>query len=98
MRSPADGPLNLARSVLVVTEHVSAMDDQRRNARRIALTAIASEGLEAFTSEFAFSSEKQFPFPADVLTEVAADALALAGATRTQPLALHDLAGQYLAE
>ncbi len=74
------------------------MDERRRDARQLALTAIASGSFEAFTGEFAFSGEKQFPFPADVLTELAADALALAGATRTQPFALHDFADRYLAD
>ena len=64
--------------------------------RRVALTAIASESFDAFMADF--SAEKQFPFPADVLTELAADALALAGATRTQPIALHDFAERYLAD
>jgi hypothetical protein len=98
VRPPADEDLILARSVLAVTEGVSAMDDQRRDARRLALTAIASERLDAFSSEFAVSAKKQFPFPADVLTELAADALALAGAMRTQPVALHDFAERYLAD
>ncbi len=74
------------------------MDERRRDVRRLALTAIASGSFEAFTGEFAFSGENEFPFPADVLTGLAADALALAGATRAEPAALHDFADRYLAD
>ena len=39
-----------------------------------------------------------FPFPADVLTEIAADALTLTGATRAKPISLRDAYERYLPE
>jgi hypothetical protein len=40
----------------------------------------------------------EFPFPADALIELAADALTLAGATRATPLSLTDAHERYLSE
>ncbi len=39
-----------------------------------------------------------FPFPADVLVEIAADALSVAGATRATPVSLSDARRRYLPE
>lgn len=44
------------------------------------------------------TDEQAFPFPADVLIELGADALALAGATRSDPVSLHDFADRHLRE
>ncbi len=42
--------------------------------------------------------EYAFPFPANVLVEIAADALTLAGATRATPVSLTDAHRRYLPE
>ena len=79
-------------------KNVAAKDDERREVTRIALAAIASGAPENFTNQFRFYEAKEFPFPADVLTELGANALALAGVTRSEPVALEDFAQRHLAE
>ena len=83
---------------MVVGINVVPTDDERRDVSRIALAAVASGAADDFAGQFRFSEAKEFPFPADVLTELGADALALAGATRSEPVALDDFAPRYLAE
>ncbi len=65
---------------------------------RIALGAVASGVLDDFTSDWRTLDEKRFPFPADVFTELAADAMGLAGVTRSEPVSLDDFAERYLPE
>ena len=64
---------------------------------RVALAVIASGdqlvGSEVLTERFAGFV---FPFPGDVFIELAADALDLAGATRSDPVSLTDTTEQYL--
>ncbi len=81
-----------------VGKNVAATDDERREVTRIALAAIASGAPENLPNQFRFFEAKEFPFPADVFTELGANALALAGATRSEPLALEDFAQRHLAE
>jgi hypothetical protein len=65
---------------------------------RIALGAVASGVLDEFTTHWRTLAEKRFPFPADVLTELAADAMGFAGVTRSEPVSLDDFAERYLPE
>ena len=60
--------------------------------------AVASGVLDDFTSDWRTLDEKRFPFPADVFTELAADAMGLAGVTRSEPVSLDDFAERYLPE
>jgi hypothetical protein len=64
---------------------------------RVALVAIAGGdgllGAEALSERF---EGFVFPFPGDVLIELAADALATSGATRSNPVSLTDVTEQYL--
>jgi hypothetical protein len=64
---------------------------------RVALVAIASGdrfvGAEELSERF---GGFVFPFPGDVLIELAADALDSSGATRSDPVSLTDVTEQYL--
>ncbi len=81
-----------------MAKNVAATERERHEVTRIALAAIASGAPEDFTNQFRFCEAKEFPFPADVLTELGANALALAGVTRSEPVALEDFAQRHLAE
>ncbi len=65
---------------------------------RVALAAVASGVFDDFTSDCRTLDDKRFPFPADAFTELAADAMALAGVTRSEPVLLDDFAERYLPE
>ena len=71
-------------------------DDERREVCRIAVAAATSGELGDSASERRMFDDKRFPFPADVFTELGADALVLAGVTRSEPVALDDFAERYL--
>ena len=81
-----------------VVKRLVATDEERRQVCRAALAGIASESLDDVTGELGPRPDRHFPFPADVFTELAADALRLAGATRVSPVALDDFSDRYLAE
>jgi len=66
--------------------------------RLFVLTAAASGSLDDFTSTSRTLDDERFPFPAAVFTEMAADALALAGVTRSAPMSLDDFAERYRPE
>ncbi|HEV8298391.1 MAG TPA: hypothetical protein VGQ20_13890 [Acidimicrobiales bacterium] len=66
---------------------------------RIALAGIAEGGsLGSVTRLLWPLDDKVFPFPADVLTELGADALDLAGATRAAPVSFVEVRERYLPE
>ncbi len=66
---------------------------------RVALAGIAgADPLDDVFDQLHRFLDFAFPFPADVLTEVAADALTLAGATRGTPMSLSDAHERYLPE
>lgn len=71
--------------------------EDRVQAARVALGVVASGdrfvGAEALSERF---GGFVFPFPGDVLIELAADALGLAGATRSDPVSLTEPTEQYL--
>ena len=67
-------------------------DEERREVCQIALAAVATGELGDSASERRMFDDKRFPFPADVFTELGADALVLAGVTRSEPVALDDFA------
>ena len=75
-----------------------ATEFERQHVARGALDAIASGRLDDVPGELRPTDELAFPFPADVLIELGADALALARATRSEPIALDDFADRYLGE
>ena len=54
--------------------------------------------LDDFTSDWRTLDNERFPFPADAFTELAADAMGLAGVTRSEPVSLDDFAERYLRE
>jgi hypothetical protein len=69
----------------------------RAEVARVALLAIASDdrlgGLAELSERF---PGFVFPFPGDVLIELAADALDSSGATRSDPISLTEVTEQYL--
>jgi hypothetical protein len=73
-------------------------DGERRKICRIALGAVASGVLDDLTSDWRTLDEKRFPFPADVFTGLAADAMGLAGVTPSEPVSLDGFAERYLPE
>jgi len=87
-----------ASTVVVVAKRLATTDEERREMCRIALAAVASGVLDEFTTDWRTLNDKRFPFPADVLTELAADAMGLAGVTRSEPVSLDDFAARYLPE
>jgi hypothetical protein len=87
-----------ASTVAVVAKRQAATDHERREVCRIALAAVASGSLDDFTIGLRTRDDKRFPFPADALTELAADALGLARVTRSEPVSLDDFADRYLSE
>jgi len=87
-----------ASTVVVVAKRLATTDDERREICRIALGAVASGVLDDFTTDWRTLDDKRFPFPADAFTELAADAMGLAGVTRSEPVSLHDFAERYLPE
>ena len=83
---------------MVVARRLAATEEERRAICRIALGAVASGVLDDFTSDWWTLDDKRFPFPADAFTELAADAMGLAGVTRSEPVSLDDFAERYLPE
>ena len=74
-------------------------DTDRVDARRVVLAGIArAEPLDDEFAQLLPYLDYAFPFPADVLVEIAADALILAGATRATPVSLSDAHRRYLPE
>lgn len=72
---------------------------ERLDAARVVLAGIArAEPLDDVFEQLAPYLDYAFPFPADVLVELAADALTLAGATRDTPVSLTDAHKRYLPE
>jgi hypothetical protein len=70
--------------------------DRAEFRRRILATVGAGEDLDAL-SDYLWSLDGFFfPFPADAICELGADALALAGATRTTPLSLEGAYERFL--
>ena len=65
----------------------------------LALTRIASgEPFDETSRRLQPFSDWEFPFPGDVFVELAADALAVAGATRANPVSLADAYERHLPE
>lgn len=85
-------------TVVGVVKRLVATDEAHRQVCRAALAGIASESLDDVTGELGPRPDRHFPFPADVFTELAADALRVAGATRVSPVALNDFSDRYVAE
>jgi hypothetical protein len=81
-----------------VVKRLVATDEERRQVCRAALAGIAAESLDDVTGELGPRQDRHFPFPADVFTELGADALRFAGVTRASPLDLNDFSDRYLAE
>jgi hypothetical protein len=81
-----------------VAKRLVATVEERREICRIVLAAVVSGVLDDFTSDWRTFDEKRFPFPADAFTELAADAMGLAGVTRSEPVLLDDFAERYLPE
>jgi hypothetical protein len=74
-------------------------DTDRVDARRVVLAGIArAEPLDDVFEQLLAYLDYAFPFPADVLVEIAADALTLAGATRATPVSLSDAHRRHLPE
>ena len=72
---------------------------ERAEVATIALTRIASgEPFDEIRAWLQPVSDHEFPFPADVFIELAADALAVAGATRAHPMSLTDAYERHLPE
>jgi hypothetical protein len=77
----------------------AASDDDRREVTKSALAGIAAGDVSGSQLRHVFlASDGLFPFPADVLTELGADALGLAGATRSTPVSLVDVRRRHLPE
>jgi len=91
-------PFAIGVYVVVVAKRPAATDEERLEVCRIALAAVASGALDDFTSTPGMLDDKWFPFPADVFTGLGADALSLAGVTRSEPVSLDDFAERYLPE
>jgi hypothetical protein len=76
-----------------------ASEQDRAQVVQLVLGGLASGAtLAEIERQLRSFEDRAFPFPADVLTELGADALAVAGATRTSPISLEDLAARYLPE
>jgi hypothetical protein len=74
-------------------------DADRVAATRVALAGIArNDPLDVVYGQLRRFLDYAFPFPADVLIEIAADALTLAGATRATPISLSNVYERYLPE
>ena len=96
--APAEHDQRRASTVVVVAKRLAPTDDDRREMCRVALGAVASGVPDDFTTDWRTLADKRFPFPADVFTELAADAMGLAGVTRSEPVSLDDFAERYLPE
>jgi hypothetical protein len=71
----------------------------RLEAARLVLAGVASDApLDDVLGRLRPFSDYAFPFPGDVLVELAADALELVGATRAKPVSLTDVTTIYLPE
>ena len=76
-----------------------AGEAQRLEAARLLLAGVAGdERLDDVLGRLRPFADYAFPFPGDVLVELAADALELAGATRATPVSLSDATQTYLPE
>jgi hypothetical protein len=74
-------------------------DTDRVDAKQVVLAGIArAEPLNDVFEQLRPYLDYAFPFPADLLVEIAADALTIAGATRATPVSLSDAARRYLPE
>ena len=74
-------------------------DTARVDAKRVMLAGIArTEPLNDVFEQLRRYRDYAFPFPADLLVEIAADALTIAGATRATPVSLSDAHRRYLPE
>jgi hypothetical protein len=76
-----------------------AGEAQRLEAARLFLAGVAgNERLDDALDRLRPFADFAFPFPGDVLVELAADALELSGATRATPVSLSDAPETYLSE
>lgn len=74
-------------------------EDDRRPVIRTTLAGIAEGDLSGSAlRELWPIDDKVFPFPVDVLTELGADALGLAGVARAAPVSFVDVRRRYLPE
>lgn len=72
---------------------------ERADVATIALTRIAGgEPFNEMSRWLLPFSDYEFPFPAEMFIELAADALAVAGATRANPMSLTDVYERHLPE
>jgi hypothetical protein len=71
-------------------------DEDRRGAIRIALSSLASGDVGTIARQLEPLHPKHNTFPAEVLLELAADAIEVAGASRDHPLEMEELAKRFL--
>lgn len=72
-------------------------DDDRREAIRVALSGLAAgHDLGDIASRIGPLHPKHNTFPAEVLLEVAADAIEISGASRQHPIEMEDLTKRFL--
>jgi len=82
-----------------MTRKTAATKADRVAVERLVLDGLAhGEPLENVLGRLRPFADYRFPFPGDVLTEIAAGALDVAGATRATPLSLSDVTDRHLPE